>query len=226
MQKQEMKQVIETLMNKVSFAENNRLLYVQLCSLCGEGKPYEEVWYIAKTFWSMTTQNIFVRIIWELMQLYDEHKQAYGLLKLMRVCEQNQRLFYDNIADPIKRQNEMRKLLADIYQEYSKIEQQRKKLKTIRDVDMAHLDAKYILNTNAVYMEENFVWKDIEELIRSAFVICNSISLALTDECYHGVFNKISDMALLICAARNGNQPIQDEEREILLANIVPTDKS
>lgn len=226
MQKQEMKQIIETLINKVRFAENNRLLYVQLCSLCGEGKPYEEIWYIAKTFWSMTTQNIFVRIIWELMELYDEHKQAYGLLKLMRVCEQNQNLFYDNIADPIKHQNEMRKLLAEIHQEYSKIEQQRTKLKTIRDVDMAHLDAKYILNTNAVYVEENFVWRDIEELIRAAFVICNSISIALTGECYDGVFNKISDMALLISAARKGNKPIQDEEREILLANIVPTDKS
>jgi len=200
MQKQEMKQIIETLINKVRFAENNRLLYVQLCSLCGEGKPYEEVWYIAKTFWSMTTQNIFVRIIWELMELYDEHKQAYGLLKLMQVCEQNQNLFYDNITDPIKHQKATRKLLADVHEEYSKIEQQRKKLKTIRDVDMAHLDAKYILNTNAIYVDENFLWGDIEELIHSAFIICNSFSIALTGECYEGGFCAISDTAILICA--------------------------
>jgi len=90
---------------------------------------------------------------------------------------------------------------------------------------MAHLDAKYILNTNAIYVDENFLWGDIEELIHSAFIICNSFSIALTGECYEGVFSAISDTALLICAALNGNKPISREEEELLWASLFPKDK-
>ena len=199
MTQNEVEKCIEILFDKLTIAENNRLIYKQLTELCGIGKQFECVMKKSNRFWKLTVSSLCFSIITELAKIFDEQKGAFGIKKLINISSQNTQWFskwYDENGLSHK------DFIKQLEEKYNSIEKKREKLKEIRDVELAHNDRKNLLNTQSNY--EGFNWGDIEDLIETAYEIINRISIALSDRQYIIQLENYDDIHYLIKNAYKG----------------------
>lgn len=199
----EIQQGIKILFDKLTIAENNRLVYKQLTELCGIGKQFECVMKKSNCFWKLTVSSLCFSIITELAKIFDEQKDAFGIKKLINISSQNSEWFSKWYDENGVSHKDFIKLLET---KYDSIEKKREKLKEIRDAELAHNDRKSILNTQSIY--EGFNWGDIEDLIETANEIINRISIGLTGSEYIIQLENYDDIHYLIKNAYKGMKNI------------------
>lgn len=201
MTKNDVEERIKQLLNKLTLVENNRCIYEELSKLCGKDKKYECVLKQNKCFWGMTISNLKSSLITELAKIFDEHNGSFGIKKVINICSQNYSWFVGWCAQESITHNE---LIQYFESQYAKVENERNKLKTIRDKYLAHNDKKYIIGYSELF--DGFTWSNVEDLIEVAFDILATIWGCFTNTGYCISCLDNDDVRCLIFDAYKGMQ--------------------
>ena len=192
MTKAEYEKALEKLFDRIIYCDNNLMTFVRFTELFNGEVKYRRVFNRTKNFFVMVVHNMSAELITELSRLYDKH--SFGIEKVINIFEQNQDWFTYT--------NEFEHILSVIKTSYNDMAASIIKLKSIRDSNLAHVDKKYIFNSNEIY--EGFTWGDVERLVATAFEICNHISCALSDKYYLNDMSVVRDIDTLVELARVG----------------------
>ncbi|MEA4911063.1 MAG: hypothetical protein VB092_00420 [Oscillospiraceae bacterium] len=227
MKKEEIESRIQILTNKIVLINSNRMIQLQLSQLFSEEGKYKSIAKISPTFWSIVLQNIHSQILLGIAKIYDESKDCFGLQKLTAVCEQNAEEFpkerihkYANLDGGAPYEErvliDIHSVIADAKALYREVEEDRQRLKTFRDKNIAHIDKKYICNPSLVYQEFPLPWDKVDKLIDHAIQICNLFSGALTG-CITSIQLLDADDVLYLLNIASVGEKHKIEERKVLI---------
>ena len=202
MEKEKYASAIYSILVRLNYCESNRLIYKRLTEVCGIDKDYVDVFNKSRKFFSMMVYNITNQIVAELARVYDNHKDAFSLPHIIEFYKQHKNLIlkwsiHEELTEEIVNQT-----ISSADQFLSNISESINKLKKIRNKSIAHIDIKYISNTNTLY--EGFYWGDIEDLINVAAGICIGMLFTITGKKYKIQPNACDDVDMLVLAAHKG----------------------
>lgn len=189
---------------------NKQVIYKELCNLCSKGKKYEVVLTNNKYFWSLVIDSLTQNMVSELSLIFDEHNDTASIHKLINMFEQNA-LWSKNWCEANNTNHS--KIVIRLKELYESCNDERKKLKTLRDKVLSHCDRNVLTGKFDI---PNLTWGNIEDLITVAVEIVNILSVTTQESCYEYINHSAIDTAKLIKSAyrgrtinaRNNNSPM------------------
>ncbi|MBE6680365.1 MAG: hypothetical protein E7598_07600 [Ruminococcaceae bacterium] len=156
---------------KIYMAYNKLQLFKELCNLCANRKPYENVLNKHSYFWACTIDSLKHSLISEVAHVFDEHDDSIGLRKLTNVYQQNPLWTQSWCSEHEEKHSNLVKSINDIYESSH---DDRIKLKTFRDKFSAHYDRRVLSGKVDV---SDFTWGCFEDLISIAAEIIERLSV-------------------------------------------------
>lgn len=217
-EKADIKKRIDIIMSSLVYVIENKNLREEIAKIVEEdnGKNIP-VMNEALKFWTVVEYDSNRVTLLDLARIYDEDKDSCGLKKLINCCESNQVFFsekytlYGEELRGVKCSNDrgeytFQEILKSLNYTYERVDKQRRKIKTLRDRTLAHIDKRSMNGLKELYGKNELQNSDIDKLIDAVSYICNLIAGCLYKGVYIPRINEYGGATQLVELLRLGYQ--------------------
>ena len=211
--------ILNKILGEITIIKANWFIWKGLREEMHEGAAYATLLEFSPCFWTITLDNLLSKALLGTAKLYDEDKNCFGLLKIINICEQNQKLFpksrsvtvTDSYTGEKLSYSKLKDINADIRsarKKYQSVEEFRIQLITLRDKHLAHSDKRIFLEAEEFYNEVSLKREAFEKLIETAVDITNSFLSNLSDTVVYTKFQNVDDYEKLLRYAKEGRESV------------------
>lgn len=162
---------INAMLDRLTYVNSSMNINKSICEAL-DAPQEKEIILQDFNFWQTVLENCTYRALSELSKVYDNHKDAVGIIKVI------------NQAEQIKWENRKHKkrLVEDAKRQYESVASIRDKLVILRDNGLAHSDKSCTINLRDFVTAHRVSKTEIKKLIDTAENICNGFLVEFTGE--------------------------------------------
>ena len=204
-----LKKTLDILANHVVFVRSNLAIIEGIKELVEEDNDYTMVMNQSVAFWNMTFHNCWEEIAHSLSKVFDDGQDVISVPSVIDMCEKNRYILEPALIEINEKSDDSEErfpnydaMLQELHRLYGNPTALRKKLKAIRNKQVAHSDRQIAFGNRAALMLKR---TDAEQLSDIAESVINIIAGSLFDTvyCFH-VLDDEKDVKTLLSFAMAG----------------------